>query len=260
MFTMCAPIITYHQITAETPPAKLEFAVSIDQFKRQMRYLHDNAFTCISIADLLKNSGDDQIFRKKTFALTFDDGYENFYSLVYPILRGYGFTATIFIITDKTYSQNDPKRELDKRYLTCEQIRCLQENNFSIGSHTCSHARLPDLPRKEIQRELLQSKIYLERELNQKIEWLAYPHGISNSEVQKIAEEVGYQAAFGGSRGRTNQFDIRRQFCQRNDSLLAFALKLNRLFHRFENFKNNTEIGQFLRKARHSIRFMEMGR
>jgi len=253
MFITDTPILAYHQITAEVPPANLGFAVSLSQFKGQMRYLHENGYVCLSLTEVLRPSDSGQSHRRKTFALTFEDGYENFFTLAYPILLSHGFTATVFVITDKTFKQNDPKREADKRYLTWEEIKFLHKNDFSFGSHTCSHAMLTKLPRDEIQRALVNSKAYLEAGLGQEIVWLAYPHGASNSEIQNMAQETGYRAAFGASRGRNSQFDIRRQFCLRDESLLSFAFRLSRFFRTLERLRDEKQMGWVLRKVKHGV-------
>ena len=37
---------------------------------------------------------------KRSVVLTFDDGYENNYTAMFPVLKKYNFRATIFVITD----------------------------------------------------------------------------------------------------------------------------------------------------------------
>ena len=251
MFVTDVPILSYHQITADIPSVNLGFAVSAKQLKHQMYYLYENGYICMSLVDVLRSSDNKSPNSKKTFALTFDDGYENFHTLAYPTLHELGFTATVFLIAGKTFGRNDPKREADKRYLTWEQIEFLQNNNLTFGSHTYSHALLTKLSCHEIQRELVNSKTYLEAGLGQEIRWLAYPHGASNDEIQKMARDVGYQAAFGGSRGRSNQFNIRRQFCLREESILVFAFRLMRIFQNFERLRNETDVGRFFREVKH---------
>lgn len=252
MFPLNIPILVYHQITSETPPANLPFAISASQFESQMRYLYQNKFICLSLSDILNASAEEYRHTKKFFALTFDDGYENFHTHACPVLRDYGFTATVFLIANKTYMQSDLRRKTDKRYLTWEQIYFLQKNNILFGSHTYSHPRLPDLSREEIQRELAESKISLESKLNCKVEWIAYPYGAFNDDVQKIAEAVGYKAAF-GLRGKSGRYNIRRQSCLRNDSLMNFAGRLTRLYHYFEKIRDETEIGDIFRKVKHGF-------
>lgn len=253
MYAIDIPILVYHQITEEIPPANLGMAVSLNQLKSQMEYLHEKGYVCLSLAEVLHSSDIGQPLRKKTFALAFDDGYENFYTLAYPILRYYGFTATVFLITGKTFKQNDPKREADKRYMTWEQIEFLYENNISFGSHTCSHPILTKLPKDEIQRELLNSKADMEAALGQKINWLAYPHGASNTEIHNMARESGYQAAFGGSHEHNSRFNLRRQFCLREESLMVFAFRLSRFYRTLERLRDETKMGWFLRKIKHIL-------
>jgi peptidoglycan/xylan/chitin deacetylase (PgdA/CDA1 family) len=249
------PILAYHQIMAENPPEELVFAMSVSLFEKQIRYLYEKKYICLSLSDIFDLSGGKYAHGHKTFALTFDDGYENFYTLAYPILRDYGFTATIFLIAGKTYRKDDPQREKDKRYLTWEQINFLDQSNFSFGSHTCSHRKLTGLPPEEIQKELADSKTYLESGLEKPIEWLAYPYGESNSHIQKMTENIGYRAAFGGYRGRTNWFDIRRQFCRRDDSLAVFSFRLNRFYYYFQRLRDETTMGDFFRKVKHNLDF-----
>ena len=257
MFTLATPILAYHQITTETPPADLELAMSVDKFAGQMRYLHENGFVCYSLSDIFQSSDGKTAQRRRSFALTFDDGYENFYTLACPILRDYGFTATIFLITGRIFHRDDPRREADKRYLNWEQVKELDGWNFSFGSHTCSHRNLTSLPRDEIEAELTASKRFLEDGLGKPVEWLAYPFGESNIEVQKMTEEAGYRAAFGGVRGRSSQFDVRRQFCRRDDSLAEFSFRLNRFQHYVQVMRDETALGQFARKIKRRLRAAE---
>jgi len=93
------PIIAYHQITPGVPardPWKLN--LSVQKFERQMHYLYEHRYRCISLMELLQLSSNRKRQRERSVALTFDDGYENFFTLAYPVLSRYGFTATVFAI------------------------------------------------------------------------------------------------------------------------------------------------------------------
>lgn len=67
---------------------------------------------------------------------------------------------------------------------------------FTIGSHTCSHPALAELPSHAKQQELVQSKQWLEGIINKDIDLLAYPYGNYDQECVEIARRAGYGAAF----------------------------------------------------------------
>lgn len=255
MFMIDLPILTYHQITPGPPPQNLKFAVSVIQFERQMTYLHKNGYKCVPLTEFSKNTNIRRVRRRRTVALTFDDGYENFYSVAFPILQSFGFTATVFVITNRIRERINQECNADNRFLAWEQIKALRQNGISFGSHCCSHPRLPDLSREKIQSELVVSKEILETGLGEKTQWLAYPYSASTPEIQKMAENAGYMAAFGGSRGISDRFNIWRRACQRDDKFATFILRLNRWYHYPGYLRENTMPGKILRRIKHRFDF-----
>jgi len=253
MFPADTPILDYHQITKGDPrkdPGGL--AVPVSQFERQMRYLHDHGYRCLSLMELLRPSGNKPPRRKKTFVLTFDDGYEDFFTQAYPILRRYRFTATVFLVTDRVGEQSDWEGEMSTPLLTWEQVEALHEDGISFGSHTCTHPWLTRLPNEQIWHELTASKERLEAKLDQEeIQLLAYPYGDSNREIQRMAMAAGYRAACGVARGRSGRFNLWRRLCYTDDSLLAFILKLTRWYRYPGWLREETVVGQFLREVKH---------
>src|SRR5256886_11895924 len=69
----------------------------------------------------------------KLVVLTFDDSVASHYSVVRPLLKQYGFSATFFITEGFSFRTN--KRE----YMTWEQIAELNRDGFEIGNHTRDH-------------------------------------------------------------------------------------------------------------------------
>lgn len=252
MFLPDTPILAYHQIAPSLPrDGAGNFAVSTSQFERQMRYLHEHGYSCRSLGQLLRLSAKGRHWGSKTFALTFDDGYEDFFTQAYPILRRYGFTATVFLVTDHIGDQSNWGEETATPMLTWTQIKVLLAEGFSFGSHTCTHRRLTQLSAEEIQHELAASKARLTSELSQEINLLAYPHGDLNSEIQRIAMESGYQGACGVSRGESSRFNVWRRLCRGNDSMFAFVCKLTRWYSYPGWFREETAAGRMLRRIKH---------
>jgi peptidoglycan/xylan/chitin deacetylase (PgdA/CDA1 family) len=95
--------------------------------------------------------------------LTFDDGYLDFYTQAFPVLRQYGFTATVFLPTD--YIDSSKPGLKGKYHLTWDLVRELSQSGIDFGSHTCSHPQLYELSPAEIESELRKSKETIEFQL-----------------------------------------------------------------------------------------------
>jgi peptidoglycan/xylan/chitin deacetylase (PgdA/CDA1 family) len=92
--------------------------------------------------------------------LTFDDGYLDFYTRAFPVLRQYSFTATVFLPTSYVGSSKPGLR--GKKHLTWDMIKELSQSSIDFGSHTCSHSQLYKLSLDEIKSELQKSKETIE--------------------------------------------------------------------------------------------------
>jgi peptidoglycan/xylan/chitin deacetylase (PgdA/CDA1 family) len=69
----------------------------------------------------------------KLVVLTFDDSVASHHSVVRPLLKRYGFSATFFITEGFSFRTNK------KDYMTWEQIAELHRDGFEIGNHTRDH-------------------------------------------------------------------------------------------------------------------------
>jgi peptidoglycan/xylan/chitin deacetylase (PgdA/CDA1 family) len=160
-------------------------SIDLNSFREQMKFLFDNRYKVVSVTEfyqkILNNDGEE----KDTVVLTFDDGYASFLHEVYPVLREYRFHATVFAIVNRIGGDN---------YLGWEDLRYLSREGIDIESHTMSHRPLEILSDQEIRRELELSKERLESELKVRIDFVSLPQGSFNSNILKIAKEVGYLA------------------------------------------------------------------
>ena len=141
--------------------------------------------------------------------------------------------------------------------MTWEQVKVLCHEGIDFGSHTCTHPRLTNVSDAQIERELVGSKKCLEAELGQEIQLLAYPHGASSFDIQEMARQSGYQAAYGIARGRQSRFNIWRRLCRKDDSLLSFVLKLTPWCDKLGYLREETQAGQSLRRLKHRLNTKE---
>ena len=253
------PILAYHNVTPDNAPiTHSDITLIVSQFESQIRFLHDHGYSSLNLMDLFRSSTIEEFHRKKAFVLTFDDGYEDFYSQVYPILRRYGFIATVFLITDLIGKGSNYDDEMGASWLTWEQIKALSSEGFSFGSHTCSHPHLSGLHEEKIQYELIASKECLKAGLGQEVPFLSYPYGDSNPTIRRMAMQAGYQAAFGMVTGEPGCFNIWRTEINSKDSMRTFVFKLTSWYSYYMKIRGwvreSTTLGRYLRrvKIRHS--------
>jgi len=112
-------------------------------------------------------------FNRPIISLTFDDGYESLYSAGLPLLNKYGFKSTDYIhIVD--IANGD--------YMTLAQIKAMYAAGNEIGSHSVTHPHLPNLSVAKIDKELLNSKTYLQTNVGPVYNF-ATPYGENSAKV-----------------------------------------------------------------------------
>ena len=217
-----SPIIAYHKIGV-----KFDWSgtwTTLAQFDLQMRYLHSQGYTTCALVEAVRG------YRPGRVALTFDDAYESVYLHAFRIMKRYGFTGTIFVITGYAGRSNVWDVNLGGRrwdHMTWEQIKEMREWGFEFGSHTHMHPDLTCSAPDVIRRELGISKEILEERLAAPCRYLSYPFGRANARVKAAAREAGYEAAFGITPARDGDpMEIGRLGVYVIDLLFDFKAKL----------------------------------
>ncbi|MFT8316143.1 MAG: polysaccharide deacetylase family protein [Clostridium sp.] len=194
------PVLMYHSIADNskvTDNVSKSIILPPEVFKQQMQYLKDNGYTTLTLDELYNFLKNDKPVPEKSVVLTFDDAYEDNYTNAYPILKEFGFRATIFVITGGT----------DKigAYLTSAQLKEMDANGIDIQSHTVNHEELDKLSLEKQQETLVQSKQFLEKLLDKKVDYIAYPSGKYNNFTEQAAKNAGYTMAFTINNGWANK-------------------------------------------------------
>lgn len=179
------PILNYHKVDGTIQHC---LSLTPDEFEQQMRFLSENGYHTITPDQLLAYLKYGKSLPDNPILITFDDGYQDNYTNAYPIMKKYGFTATIFLITGVI--------DKDPRYMTWDQARALQQDGFVFGSHTVTHAPLAKLTNEQITEELTASKKEIERQLGRKPDFFAYPTGSYTMKIEELVRQAGYRAAF----------------------------------------------------------------
>ena len=211
-------------------------SVSINSFELQMKLMRKMGYQTINFSDLNKN------ITKKKFIITFDDGYENLITNVFPILKKLEFSATCFVVTNMLNKYNvwDENRSDYKKMklMNIDQIYEWVSNGFEIGSHTKDHLNLTSLDINKKKEQIIDSKNFINQSLGIKITSFAYPFGSFDDETIKIVQEnYKYAVTTRPSKYNPNKFDdmkLPRISINKKTSILKFLLKI---LTNYENLK-----------------------
>jgi peptidoglycan/xylan/chitin deacetylase (PgdA/CDA1 family) len=184
------PVLMYHSVTRYDADPLL-ITVSPSRFAEQMRLLHRLGITGTSVQRLLRAAEEHRPGVR--VGLTFDDGYGDFVTNVLPVLRQYGFTATVFAVAGSLGGDNhwDPAVPR-KALLTAEQLREVAAAGMEIGSHGMRHASLPWLDRAALRTEVERSRAILQALSGQPVAGFCYPYGDAGPREVDAVRAAGY--------------------------------------------------------------------
>jgi peptidoglycan/xylan/chitin deacetylase (PgdA/CDA1 family) len=186
------PILMYHHVRVLSPQASrlwLRLTVDPTAFEAQMAYLAGHGYHTITFSDLAACFDRGKPLPDNPVILTFDDGWAEQYTTVFPILRRYGLIATFF----------PPTNWINGSGLTLNwaQVEEMSQAGMEFGSHTLNHHILSDQTPDEVRRQLVQSKAILEQHIHRPVVALAYPTGAWSSAVAALVPRAGYRVAVG---------------------------------------------------------------
>lgn len=96
-------ILAYHRVVADIKKAENEsfygLVVSGETFRRHCEMLH-KAFDVVSLETAMYFLSGERKVKRPLAAITFDDGYLDFYEETFPVLNEFGLPATVFLPTD----------------------------------------------------------------------------------------------------------------------------------------------------------------
>lgn len=176
-------------------------------FEKLTDLIYSKGYKLCSYVEYMKNKD-----KSNLIICTFDDGYEGVYRNAFPILKKYGFTATVFICPDLIGKENDWNRRdtIIRYHMDLEMLNTLKENDWEIGSHGLGHYNLLRLSQTDLEKNLGESKKKLETMFGE-IETFCYPFGDFNTYVKSLVTKY-YKFAFSVNIGGINFEKDRFQF------------------------------------------------
>jgi peptidoglycan/xylan/chitin deacetylase (PgdA/CDA1 family)/glycosyltransferase involved in cell wall biosynthesis len=224
------PVLLYHRVINDPSLAgKHGTYVTTRQLEAHLEYLHKNNYTPITFEDLSMINRFDK--EKKYVILTFDDGYEDNYTLLFPMLKKFNFKAVIFMVTGKKENTWDYLDE-GRTFPLLERAQILEMNKFGIefGAHTMNHVDLTKVEVSEAKEEIEGSRAALENILGKKVTCFAYPYGSVNETVKELVKRAGFKYGIATVVGplaiHEDIFNIRRIVAHPDTNLSRFARKV----------------------------------
>jgi peptidoglycan/xylan/chitin deacetylase (PgdA/CDA1 family) len=240
------PILMYHKIGDPPPGSQLKkLWVSKDKFREQMNFLKTEGYHPIVFKDLYQHWDSKTDLPSKPILITFDDGYANNFTEGFPILKEFGFPATIFVVVQTVGWDNrwhDPKSEVRINMISWAQIKELRASGWEIGSHTMNHYNLQKIDLKEAVNEIEKSRQILTEFLGEVPDTFAYPYGSGedNETLREKVKAAGYRLAVGVHAGKWTEekiikspFNLPRVFVRGDEFMFDFRLQVSRGRSRF---------------------------
>jgi peptidoglycan/xylan/chitin deacetylase (PgdA/CDA1 family) len=184
------PILMYHHLKdlpANASELELTWTVAPKNFQAQIEWLAQKSYHAITMADLNAHLKQRAPLPSKPIVISFDDGWEDGYTVAFPTLKKHHFIGTFFPYTQPLgYS---------KLTLTWEQIREMSAAGMDFQGHTLTHPHLTQLTPDNAAREIAEAKKTLETRLNKSVVTFAYPFGEYNSVVLELVKRAGFESA-----------------------------------------------------------------
>ena len=209
------PVLMYHAV-GDTPftGGIPELFVKPADLEAQLQYITNNGYSAIWFEDLPKLGS-----YSKPVILTFDDGYRDNYTLLFPLLKKYNVKATIFIFPNNIGT--------NKNFLTWDMVKEMSDSGLvSFQSHTMSHSQLDQLSEEKQQWELAESQRIITAKTGKQCCVLCFPSGKYNSTTLKLAQQYYlFSIKMNGNLyiTGTNRYLIPRYYVSRDTTLASFA-------------------------------------
>ncbi len=144
-------------------------------------------YTPIFMSDLADYLDGKSSLPEKPIVLTFDDGYRDFYTDAYPILKKYHVKATAYVVPGFLNRPN---------YMTKDQVKEVAASDLiEIAAHTVHHVNLRGTQPALLTTEINESKNLLEQLIDKPVTDFAYPYGLYNQIVISAVAAAGYRTA-----------------------------------------------------------------
>jgi peptidoglycan/xylan/chitin deacetylase (PgdA/CDA1 family) len=226
----CAFLI-YHSVKGSL---SIELDLSPALVEMQFEYL---AKRCKVMAydEALIDLQEGALFLSNAFVLTFDDGYLDFYTTVYPLLQRWQLPATLFVTTGFV-EERVPYPMLSNPDLSVEPVswemlgEMAESGLVTLGAHTHTHPLLTEVSLDQVEEELAKPIALFQQRLGMTPQHFCYPRAVWNPGIERLVARKYKSAVVGGGQWATpstfHPYRIPRLPIRRSDGWTYFRAKV----------------------------------
>ena len=228
-------VLCYHAVSPTWP---IGLAVTPDALERQVGHLLRAGYTPTTFWEIVH-----QPPARRTFSVTFDDGWVSVLHHGFPTLQRLGVPATVFVASALVDRHEEPMRGAvidpwqgtshrdELHCLSWQELRGLVAQGWEIGAHSMTHPLLTRVDDETLAEELHGSKLRCEEMLEVPCRTMAYPTGDFDERVERATGAAGYEAAAALPKQFTRPRPLAwpRVSIQRGDDDRAFRTKVSPL-------------------------------
>lgn len=220
------PILMYHYVS-QLPPNpdryRLDLTVLPENFEAQLQYLTEAGYHAITLSDLYLHLTQGYPLPEKPVVLTFDDGYEDAYEVVFPLLLDYYFTGTFFVLATPTHFEAPG-------YMTWMQMKEMSDAGMEIQAHGRDHVDLRGRSNDYLVYQILGIQEAIHNHTGRLPRFFCYPSGRYDANVIAVLKSAGYWGAvtteWGNTHTQESFFEMPRLRIRGSDTLESFISKL----------------------------------
>jgi len=220
------PILCYHRFGSN----RSAMTMTPSAFEAQMEYLAQNGYRVITLKELEGFLLGKEPMPRKTVVITIDDGYRSTYQVAFPILKKFGFPATVYLYSDfvgasdaMTWAQ---MQEMVRSGLIEIQPHSKTHPNLTVRLAGETDAKYAERLKREVETPV----VAIQDRLALASFSYAYPYGdVNEAVVDLLARQgvhFGVTVTSGGNGFFSYPFMLRRTMIFGTDDLEVFKSKL----------------------------------
>jgi peptidoglycan/xylan/chitin deacetylase (PgdA/CDA1 family)/GT2 family glycosyltransferase len=231
-YAMRLPVLLYHNVGPARAARFPQLTISPERFERQMRWLSARGYTTIRSRDWIAWVNQGVALPPKPVLLTFDDGYADLATYAFPVLRRYGFTAEVFVVTRPPWGTNAWDHDGHPgthALMTPDDIGRWSRDGIHFGAHSRTHPDLTTLSAAELQEQIDGSAADLVSITGEMPTAFAYPYGYCDATVEDAVKSrfrCAYSVEPGLNDLSIDLFALKRVAVPHDRGLVDFACRV----------------------------------